>query len=236
MNVTATATTGESYLSVFPAGGTPPRVSNLNWTAANVTIPNLVTVKIGTGGKVTLYNNAGSTHVIADLAGYYVPGNDKFISVDVLGHASDTATFSTGFGANAGLGFADGVSNTASFHFVLPPDYTPGGAIVGKFTWHTSATSCAVNWRANWVSVSRSGQTHNQSGSASNGMSEPGVAPAGSTSNLVQTTTFTLSSPLAAVTLQPGDSYTIGLYRFGGNVADTCAATAKIDSMVIVYE
>ena len=32
---------------------------------------NLVTVPIGSGGKVRIFNAAGSTHVVADVVGYY---------------------------------------------------------------------------------------------------------------------------------------------------------------------
>ena len=152
MNVTVDATTGSSFLTVFPAGTTRPLASNLNWVAGDV-VPNLVTVKIGAAGQVSVYNLNGNTHVIADVAGYYVPGNDKFISLDIFtmdptGGVSPPATFTPGFGANAGLHFTDAANSTASFHFVLPPDYTPGTAIVGSFTWHTAAISCGVSWRA----------------------------------------------------------------------------------------
>ena len=34
-------------------------------------MPNLVVVKVGAGGKISLYNAAGSTHVVADVAGWY---------------------------------------------------------------------------------------------------------------------------------------------------------------------
>jgi hypothetical protein len=235
MNVTVDGTTGSSFLTVFPAGTTRPTASNLNWVAGAV-IPNLVTVKIGAGGQVSVFNLNGNAHVIADVAGYYVPGNDKFISLDAIGAPGDTAVFSTGFGANTGLRFQDAANNDASFHIVLPPDYTPGGAIVGSFTWHTGAIGCNVSWRPNYTSVSRSGQIHVVASSASAGMSNPTPTTAGVTANLVQTATFNLTSPLATFTLQPGDSYTFGLFRGGSDGGDTCAADAKIDSMVIRYE
>ena len=34
-------------------------------------MPNLVIVKVGTGGMVNVFNDAGSTHVVIDVAGYY---------------------------------------------------------------------------------------------------------------------------------------------------------------------
>jgi hypothetical protein len=44
-------------------------VSSLNLTAGS-TVANLVTVKVGAGGRVRLRNALGSTHLLADLAGY----------------------------------------------------------------------------------------------------------------------------------------------------------------------
>ena len=235
MNVTVDKPTGPSYLTVFPAGSAVPTASNLNFVA-NTTIPNLVTVKIGANGQVSVYNNVGNVQVIADIAGYYVPGNGKFISLDIFSTEAGNAAFFPGRNEQAGLRFADGSIQTSTFHLVLPPDYTPGGSIVGSFTWHTGAASCGVSWRANFVSVSRTGQGHIAGPNPSTGLSDPAPIAAGPNANFVQTATFTLGSPVASVTLQPGDSYTFGLYRDGGAIADTCAAFAAIDSMVIRYE
>jgi hypothetical protein len=66
-------------------------------------------------------------------------------------------------------------------------------------------------------------------------MNGPVDATAG-VSNVVQTATFTLESPDPALPLQPGDSYTFGIFRQGGGGSDTCASTALIDSMVVLYE
>ncbi|MGH9266474.1 MAG: hypothetical protein ACRD1D_17455, partial [Acidimicrobiales bacterium] len=72
LNVTVTEPTAGSYLTAWPAGESRPRASNLNY-AAGQTVPNLVTVKVGAGGAIDLYNNLGSAHVIADVAGWYGP-------------------------------------------------------------------------------------------------------------------------------------------------------------------
>jgi hypothetical protein len=235
MNITVTGTNDAGYLTVYPAGAALPTASNLNW-ASGVTIPNLVTVKIGAAGKVSVFNFTGNAHVIADVAGYYVPGNDKFLAVDITGSPEGTATFGDGFGANAGLAFIDVTRQKTSFHVVLPPDYTAGTAIAGTFTWHTSAVSCGVDWEPNYVSVSRSGQVHILGPGASSGMTGPGVSTASATANLVQTAAFSLTSPVAATPLQPGDSYTFGLFRSADSGADTCTSSAIIDSMVLRYE
>ena len=69
LNLTATGPTTGGYLTVFPAGEAKPLASNLNFTAGQ-TIPNLVIAKVGAGGQVSIFNATGSTHVIADVAGW----------------------------------------------------------------------------------------------------------------------------------------------------------------------
>ncbi|HEX2117574.1 MAG TPA: hypothetical protein VHF91_00195, partial [Acidimicrobiales bacterium] len=73
LNVAVTGASLTSYLTVFPAGEALPLASNLNF-AAGQTVPNLVTAKLGAGGRLSLFNAAGSTDVIADVAGWYDDG------------------------------------------------------------------------------------------------------------------------------------------------------------------
>jgi len=78
MNVTVTQPTGDGFLTLYPTGSGRPLAANLNFTPGK-TVPNMVVVRIGTGGKVDLFNSAGSTHVIYDVAGYFTDtptGND----------------------------------------------------------------------------------------------------------------------------------------------------------------
>jgi hypothetical protein len=70
VNVTVDAPTTPGYLSLSPSGGPAPDVSNLNFVAGQ-TVPNLVTVPVGTDGKVRIFNSSGTTHVIVDVAGWY---------------------------------------------------------------------------------------------------------------------------------------------------------------------
>ena len=72
LNVTVTEPTAGSFLTVWPAGEGQPLASNLNYEAG-ATVPNMVVVKVGAGGKVNLFNLSGSVHVIADVAGWYGP-------------------------------------------------------------------------------------------------------------------------------------------------------------------
>jgi hypothetical protein len=70
LNVTVADATALSHLTIWPEGGTFPVASNLNFSAGS-TVPNLVTVKVGANGRVDIFNNAGSTQVVADVFGWY---------------------------------------------------------------------------------------------------------------------------------------------------------------------
>ncbi|MBW3547043.1 MAG: S8 family serine peptidase [Actinobacteria bacterium] len=74
MNVTVTEPTAASHLTAWPTGSSRPVASNLNYVAGK-TVPNLVVAKVGSGGKVSLHNNSGQIHVIADVVGWYGDGS-----------------------------------------------------------------------------------------------------------------------------------------------------------------
>ena len=62
------------FITAYPSGTARPNASNENFTAGQ-TVPNSVTVRVGADGKVTLFNrSSGTTHLIADVAGYYIAG------------------------------------------------------------------------------------------------------------------------------------------------------------------
>ena len=50
------------YVTVYPAGTNRPGTSNLNLVPGQIR-PNLVLAKVGSDGRVLLYNNAGQTHL-----------------------------------------------------------------------------------------------------------------------------------------------------------------------------
>ncbi|MHB1527483.1 MAG: hypothetical protein ACYCZN_14635 [Candidatus Dormibacteria bacterium] len=69
LNVTVTAPSQSSYLTVWPAGQSRPTASNLNFTPGE-TVANLVEVQLGSGGAVSFYNFQGNVQIVADLEGY----------------------------------------------------------------------------------------------------------------------------------------------------------------------
>jgi hypothetical protein len=70
LNVTVTQPTASAHLTVWPSGEPRPLASNLNF-GPGLTVANLVTVAVGAGGKVSIYNAGGSSHVVVDVAGWY---------------------------------------------------------------------------------------------------------------------------------------------------------------------
>ena len=102
MNVTVTNPSKSSWLRVSPTGTPPPLASNLNFVAGQ-TIPNLVTVKVGAGGKVDITNLTGHTDVIADIVGYFTPttgsGFVPLAPARVLDSRTGTGGYSTPWGA-----------------------------------------------------------------------------------------------------------------------------------------
>jgi hypothetical protein len=74
VNTTVTEPTAPGHMTVFPYPPPPPLASNLNFVPGQ-TVPNLVMVKVGDGGKVGFYNSAGCTHLVIDLFGFFTgPG------------------------------------------------------------------------------------------------------------------------------------------------------------------
>ena len=100
LNVTTDQPSAESYLTVWPAGERMPTASSLNFVKGQ-TVANLVVAKVGSGGKVQIYNAAGQVDVLADVVGCF--------AVDGLGRhrsLSPTRVLDTrnGIGASAKLG------------------------------------------------------------------------------------------------------------------------------------
>ena len=74
LNVTATGEAAQGYLTVWPQGQSQPTTSNLNYPASK-TVPNLVTVELGSTGGVSIYS-LRSTDAVVDVEGYYAAPAD----------------------------------------------------------------------------------------------------------------------------------------------------------------
>ncbi|MFW5471882.1 beta strand repeat-containing protein [Knoellia sp. CPCC 206450] len=109
LNVTAVKATTSAYVTVFPAGETRPNASNINVVAGDVS-PNAVVVKVGASGSVSLFLSAGSSDMLADVAGYY-PADGSFTSLSP-GRLLDTRASGTTVDGQAKAGGAIGAGGT----------------------------------------------------------------------------------------------------------------------------
>lgn len=73
LNVTAVHSSSISYIRAWPAGSPMPASSVLNTDSRRSASGAGVIVGVGGEGKVSLYNNGGSTHLVVDVTGYYTP-------------------------------------------------------------------------------------------------------------------------------------------------------------------
>jgi hypothetical protein len=160
LNVTETGATGSSYLSIWPAGASHPTVSSLNFTPGE-TIPNQVTVKLGAGGQVSIFNAGGNADVIVDVTGYYDTNTgDGFTSVtparilDSRPGPGNVGGFTTPWGAGVSrdlqVGGAGGVPADAD---AVVLNVTVTGTTAGSYLaiWPQGAsrpTVSSLNWTA----------------------------------------------------------------------------------------
>ena len=75
LNLTVTEPQGPTFVTVHPDGEALPTASSLNIDYAGQTVANLVTARLG-GGAVRIYSQT-ATHLVADVAGYYVPSTSS---------------------------------------------------------------------------------------------------------------------------------------------------------------
>jgi Chaperone of endosialidase len=108
---------GGGDLRVFPAGGSVPLASTLNYNANTPNIANAAIVPLGTGGAITVQADAVSIDLIIDLNGYYAPAGvgaaDTFLGHNA-GNFTMTGDFNTATGAGALSNNTTGSANTAN--------------------------------------------------------------------------------------------------------------------------
>lgn len=82
INATITEATDPTYITLFPTGTSVPDASTLNAVfgadssgLGSENVPNMVTVRLGDDGSVSAFNLSGDTHLVADIAGYYIPAS-----------------------------------------------------------------------------------------------------------------------------------------------------------------
>lgn len=108
LNLTETNASAASYITAYPTGSARPLASNVNFVAGQ-TVPNRVIVKLGTGGKITLYNAYGTVDLLADVNGWFTDNTGSTLATgsgDVfVGTAPNRILDTRGGGAIPGNSF-----------------------------------------------------------------------------------------------------------------------------------
>jgi RHS repeat-associated protein len=99
LNVTAASPTSGSYLTLWGSGSRPVPGSSVNITAG-VDVASMVQTTVDSTGKVQIYNNAGTTHLIVDVEGYYVAATQDAESFYVPVDSARIIDTRTGSGTN----------------------------------------------------------------------------------------------------------------------------------------
>ena len=72
LNLAVDGPAAPGFVTVYPTGVPRPLASSINVDAAGLTIANLVTVPISTGGTIDMFSLM-TTDLVADVQGYYMP-------------------------------------------------------------------------------------------------------------------------------------------------------------------
>ncbi|MFJ6778596.1 PKD domain-containing protein [Streptomyces yangpuensis] len=91
VNLTSTGTTENTHVIAYPDPAKRPTTSNLN-PEPGKDKSNQAILPVGPDGTVTLYNNAGSTHLIVDAVGYYGKDGKALFTPVVPKRLADTRT------------------------------------------------------------------------------------------------------------------------------------------------
>ncbi|MFE1832239.1 PKD domain-containing protein [Streptomyces yangpuensis] len=91
VNLTSTGATEDTHVIAYPDPAKRPTTSNLN-PEPGKDKSNQAILPIGPDGTVTLYNNAGSTHLIVDAVGYYGKNGKALFTPVVPKRLADTRT------------------------------------------------------------------------------------------------------------------------------------------------
>ena len=133
-----------------PTGVATPQASTLNFKA-NETIPNRVMVGIGTGGKVSIFNAAGTTNVVADVNGWFTDstagGTGSWFTpvtpTRILDSRVGTGGFTTPWGPASGR--VVGVAGSGGVPAMTDPN--PPTAVVANLTvTDTTAPGALIAW------------------------------------------------------------------------------------------
>jgi hypothetical protein len=161
----------------------------------------------------------------------------QYISLQLYGaNIAGGASFTTGFGPNAGMQLPNSGVPSFAYEFTIPPNFISNSPLTVHVVWYTSATSCTMSLAPNFISVARAGRTHIIGSLATSGLTGVGgnTLSAGASANVGEEQQYTITSPDGVTSLNAGDVVVFGLFRTSSGVSD-CAANLAIEGVSITY-
>jgi hypothetical protein len=163
VNLTSVGSTASSYLTAWPTGQPRPRSSNLNFPAGQV-VANQAIIPVGAGGRIDLAVDAGATHVVVDVQGWFGPAGsatggllhtssptrlvDTRVPTGLAGILVSRRVTPVQVGGAGGVPPSGVTAVVANLTVVRP---TTGGHVVAWPTGFAMPTTSNVNFSANQV-------------------------------------------------------------------------------------
>lgn len=170
LNIAATNVSQATYLTVWPTGESRPTAANMN-VAAGQTLSNMVIAKVGSGGRVSIFNFVGTVDVVVDVMGWY-PAGGQYTALSPARLSDTRPGFPTIDGRESGAGplLGDGVLDVT----VTGRGGVPASG-VGAVALNVAATNVST---ASYLTVWPSGESRPTAASMN-------LAPGQSLSNMV---------------------------------------------------
>lgn len=161
INATAAAATSASFLTIYPTGVARPLASSLNFgpQLQGQATANRVTVGIGAGGQITVYNHAGTVAVDVDLDGYYSGSGGTgaaFVAIPPV-RLTDTRVPLNGTSIPPTSterfqvlnSYVPASATAVAANFTVIPGSSPGYLTVYPGSTSTQPVASDLNWTAN---------------------------------------------------------------------------------------
>ena len=157
LNLAIVNPTGNSFLTVFPAGGSVPLAANLNYTAGQAPVSNAATVQIGTGGQLSFFNLRGTVDVTADVSGYYLPAGSK---TQTISYGPDAPHWIFGGNRLSVNGCISVSAGTAIAHIPLDLPFGSQISSISASILDSSGNASAYSFSLRRATVSNTGITY----------------------------------------------------------------------------
>lgn len=149
VNVTGTNPSATTHLTLSPSAVAIPGSSNLN-LAAGQTAANMAIANLSPDGKLTVYNNSGTTHAIVDVVGWYAR-SDRGAGGAIAGSQFKAISPTRALDTRDGTGLPGGIAaripagGTLTMKLAELPELQEAGAPITAVAMNVTAVNPTVD-------------------------------------------------------------------------------------------